>query len=315
MEGYTPEELAAAGLSPEEIAAMTDDAPAEGLPVDAEAQPGIPPVTTPEGEGGAPAPVAAPEVPPVAPVEGEAPTLPAEGDEPAMPAEVPPVDGEKAPVQDKTALPSDPFAAKMVGPQMTPEDYKAALADLRAKAQSGEIDSLDYADAVADLKAQVAVATFAQQNNAATDSQKWAYAKEAFRTVHPEYANPAMWGALDGMVKQLAGDPEAQKLSDIAFLSLAHDKVQEALGMNKPKEAPAPAVPAAPQAPERAPAMERLAGKLPPSLGGLPVAQSSQPENEFAGLEKLEGMEHEAEVARMQRADPAKYERWLRAGA
>ncbi|MHC1787880.1 portal protein, partial [Solidesulfovibrio sp.] len=192
MEGYTPEELAAAGLSPEEIAAMTDDAPAEGLPVDAEAQPGIPPVTTPEGEGGAPAPVAAPEVPPVAPVEGEAPTLPAEGDEPAMPAEVPPVDGEKAPVQDKTALPSDPFAAKMVGPQMTPEDYKAALADLRAKAQSGEIDSLDYADAVADLKAQVAVATFAQQNNAATDSQKWAYAKEAFRTVHPEYANPAM---------------------------------------------------------------------------------------------------------------------------
>ena len=26
MEGYTPEDLAAAGLSPEEIAAMTDDA-------------------------------------------------------------------------------------------------------------------------------------------------------------------------------------------------------------------------------------------------------------------------------------------------
>lgn len=315
MEGYTPEELAAAGLSPEEIAAMSDEAPAEGVPADAEAQTVIPPVATPEGESGAPAQVAAPEVPPVAPAEGEAPVLPTEGGEPVAPAEEPPVEGENAPMQDKAALPSDPFAAKMVGPQMTQEDYKAALADLRAKAQSGEIDSLDYADAVADLKAQVAVAYFAQQNNAATDSQKWAYAQEAFKAVHPEYQNPAMWGALDAIVRQLATDPEAQKLSDIAFLSLAHEKAQESLGLNKPKEAPAPAPPAAPKAPERAPAMERMAGKLPPSLGGLPAAQSSQPENEFAGLEKMEGMEQEAEIARMLRADPAKYERWLRAGA
>ena len=91
MEGYTPEDLAAAGLSPEEIAAMADESPAEeGTPavVPPEAEP------APEGEGGAPAQVAAPEVPP-APEEA-APVPPdAEPEAPAAPVEEPPAAPDK----------------------------------------------------------------------------------------------------------------------------------------------------------------------------------------------------------------------------
>lgn len=322
MEGYTEDDLRAAGLSPEEMAAMNEEAQPEGAPAPEPAPEGVPPVvppTTPEGEGGAPAQVAAPEVPPATvPGEGEAAPMPPEGGEPPVPAEAPPVEDDKAPVVEKAApLPSDPFAAMFTGPTVTQEAYDAALADLKKQAQDGTIDMFDYADKVADLKADFkaaqAVAQFAQQANTATAGQKWQYAQDVFKSVHPEYQNPAMWGALDGMVRQLSQDAEAQKLSDIGFLSLAHEKVQEALGLNKPKaEAAAPVAPAEPQAPERKPALERDKDKIPPSLGGLPAAQSSQPEDEFADLDRLEGMDYEAAVANMERSDPAKYQRWLR---
>uniref|UniRef100_I2Q031 Uncharacterized protein n=1 Tax=Desulfovibrio sp. U5L TaxID=596152 RepID=I2Q031_9BACT len=323
MEGYTPEDLAAAGLSQEEIAAMAEEAPAEGASADAEGQPVVPPVEAPEGEGGAPAQVAEPEVPPAAPIDPNVAPVPPEGDALPVPAEAPPIEGEKAPVTDKPAGPQpvDPFVAKMVGPQMTAEDYQAALADLKTKAQAGDIDMFEYSDRVADLKAEMAVAKFAQANNSSTGDQKWNYAQEAFKAVHPEYQNPVLWGALDGMVRQLAQDPEAQRLSDIGFLVLAHEKVQEALGLNKPKgdahpDAPTtPSVTSTPQPPERAPALDRAKDKLPPSLGGLPAAQSSQPEDEFASLDKLTGLEQEAAVAAMERSDPAKFQRWLRGGA
>lgn len=319
MEGYTEDDLRAAGLSPEEIAAMQDEGQTttEG---EVQSAAKVPPAEKPEGDdgkGGAPAEVAAPE-PPAIPQEGEAASTPSEGGEPPTPVEEPPVEDSKAPVAEKPApLPSDPFAAMFTGPTVTQEAYDAALADLKKQAQDGTIDMFDYADKVADLKADFkaaqAVAQFAQQANTATAGQKWQYAQDVFKSVHPEYQNPAMWGALDGMVRQLSQDPEAQKLSDIGFLSLAHEKVQEALGLNKTKvDAIPPAAPAEPQAPERAPALERDKDKIPPSLGGLPAAQSSQPQDEFSDISKLEGLDLENAVAALQSTNPVKYERWLR---
>lgn len=321
MDGYTEDDLRAAGLSPEEVAAMQDE---EQATAEGEVQPvaGMPPAEKPEGDdgkGGAPAEVAAPEVPPDTPQEGEAAPATPEGGESPVPAEDQPTEEGTAPVAEKpaTPLPSDPFAAMFTGPTVTQEAYDAALADLKKQAQEGTIDMFDYADKVADLKADFkaaqAVAQFAQQANTATAGQKWQYAQDVFKSVHPEYQNPAMWGALDGIVRQLANDPEAQKLSDIGFLSLAHEKVQEALGLNKPKvEAATPVAPVEPQAPERKPALERDAEKIPPNMGGLPAAQSSQPEDEFADINKLEGLDLESAVASLQNTNPAKYERWLR---
>lgn len=325
MEGYTEDDLRAAGLSPEEMAVMNEEAQPEGTPAPEPAPEGQPPVVPPatpegdDGKGGAPAEAVPPETPPAPPQDGEAAPVPPEGGEPTVPAEAPPAEPEKAPVEDKPApLPSDPFAAMFTGPTVTQEAYDAALADLKQQAQDGTIDMFDYADKIADLKADFkaaqAVAQFAQQANTATADQKWQYAQDVFKSVHPEYQTPAMWGALDGMVRQLANDPEAQKLSDIGFLSLAHEKVQEALGLNKPAPASTPAQSPASQAtqpPERAPALERDKDKIPPSLGGLPAAQSSQPQDEFADLDKLTGMDYEAAVAAMERSDPAKYQRWL----
>ena len=285
----------------------------------------VPPGTPPDdsGKGGAPAEAVPPSAPPANQDETTTPSVPSEGDGvPPTPAEVPPANPEKPPVEGKPSLPVDPFAAMFTAPTVTQEAYDATLADLKKQAQDGTIDMFEYADKVADLKADFkaaqAVAQFAQQANQATAGQKWQYAQDVFKSVHPEYRdNAAMWGALDGMVRQLAQDPEASKLSDIGFLALADEKVKEALGLNKPKSdtATPPAAtpdPQIPQPPERAPALDRAKDKLPPSLGNLPAAQSNQPEDEFAGINNMTGLEQEAAVAAMLKSDPAKYDRWLR---
>jgi len=326
MDPYTDEDLRAAGLSDEEIAAMKEENQPEEQKAEGQDQPrdAVPPETPPDdgGKSGAPAEIVPPETPPAAPKADQTAPVPTEGDEtPPPPAQEPAVEPEKAPAENKAPLPADPFATTFSGPTVTQEAYEAALADLKKQAQDGAIDMFEYADKVADLKADFkaaqAVAAFAQQANTATAGQKWQYAQDMFKSVHPEYQNPAMWGALDGMVRQLANDPEAAKLSDIGFLSLAHEKVQEALGLNKSKEAiAAPAAsqetPQVPQPPDRAPALERAKDKIPPSLGNLPAAQSSQPQDEFAEINNMSGLDQEAAVAAMLKSNPAKYERWLR---
>lgn len=331
MEGYTEDDFRAAGLSPEEIAAMQEEeqqAEQQGLPVKAETETDeqlSPEVAPPppdqnsddEGGSGTPAEVAAPEIPPTPPDAEQQPPAPTGGEVAASSVEEPPAKDEKTEAApEKSSSPGiDPFAPKYVAPEVTEEAFKTALSDLRQRRANGEIDDADYIDAVTDLKAEYAVAKFAQANNEATASQQWSYAVEAFKAVHPEYQNPAMLGALDGMVRSLAQSDDAKGLNNIQFLSLADEKVKEALGLGKPKDAlpsSGPETPpATPQAPERKPALEREKDKIPPSLGSLPAAQSNQPEDEFADLNKMTGMEQEAAVAAMQKADPAKYQRWL----
>jgi len=328
MEGYSDEDLRAAGLSDEEVLAMQEDGAPQAETPDAEVPQPVPGAGKPEGDdgkGGAPAEVAVPEGQNAQPGgEVAAPVLPEGGTLP-VPEQAPLPGEEKAPAAAKpSSMPVDPFAPKFVAPEMTKEAYDASLADLKKQAQEEYLDPIEYADRVADLKAQYAIAQFAQQNNAATGEQKWQYAQDAFKSVHPEYENPILWGALDAVVRQLSSDEAVKKMTDIAFLALAHERVQEALGLNKPAEAP-PADPAkaeprpteaaVPAAPERQPALERDKDKIPPSLGGLPAAQSSQPEGEFSDMAKLEGMDLESAVASLQKANPAKYERYLRGGA
>lgn len=110
---------------------------------------------------------------------------------------------------------------------------------------------------------------------------------------------------LDSAVKLLANDPDNAERDSEWFLQEAHrmTKARYSLGAVPSQAAPRPAASAT-----RRPDLR----SVPPSLSSVPNAgadDASTGESEFGYLEKLSGLELEAELARM---SPAKQERYLR---
>ncbi|MHB8727583.1 MAG: hypothetical protein ACYC9K_00935 [Sulfuricaulis sp.] len=156
--------------------------------------------------------------------------------------------------------------------------------------------------------------------------QLWASQVNSFQRQHPEYglvktedgkgmvpANPAMYYALDGVVKQLGTDPKmiAEFGQDnLLYLEEAHKRIQAQLAVK-------PSAPKPTDKPAADPVKEALKGRkpdltvVPKTVAGLPSA--SVPEtgapDEFAHLDKLDGMELEVAVARLTPDQQARYAR------
>ena len=159
------------------------------------------------------------------------------------------------------------------------------------------------------------------------ERQLWGSQVASFQRQHPEYglipsedgksmvpANPAMYYALDGIVKQLGSDPRhvAEHGNDgLWYLEEAHKKVQAQLAA-KPASEAKPAVDTKPAVdPKKAAAAARKPDLkvVPKTLGGLPAAEVPETgtPDEFAHLDKLEGIELENAVRRLSPDQQARY--------
>jgi hypothetical protein len=201
-------------------------------------------------------------------------------------------------------------------------DDKAA--DLEAKFKAGDIELselLSERDKVAAERAELREAKFKHELSVEQEQQAqaagWQYEVQSFmRRVKKadgvDYAGNALLNAaLDKAVKDLADDEKNADKSGKWFLREAHKKVLAAIGRT-------PAAPAAgtedkggeggkPKPGARKPDLK----VVPKTLGGLPAGGDDDAggDPEFAHLDGLDGLDLEAEVARM---SPAQQERYAR---
>jgi hypothetical protein len=177
--------------------------------------------------------------------------------------------------------------------------------------KDGELESDDYfakvgkiADDKAELQRAEDRARFAEEHNAAADSQDFIAEAQAFmaharKTEGVDYKKGAvkvdgkdvrLVDVYDKYVRLLANDPDNAQRPGRWFLQEAHAIVKARFG-GKPK-----------------------LSSVPKTLGGIPNAQDTETregEGEFAALDKLTGMELEHALARL---TPEQQDRYLRAG-
>lgn len=220
------------------------------------------------------------------------------------------------------------------------ENYDTRMQELDAKRKdvvqrfkAGEIqleDMMAEKDAIDDERNTLRLQQTDYENTVKreeqADRQLWTNHVVSFQRQHPEYglvasedgksmmpANPAMYYALDGIVKQLGTDPKvvAEHGNDhFWYLEEAHKRVQAQLAA----KAADPKTGADPK-PAADPKKEALKGRkpdlkvVPKTLAGLPAAEVPETgaADEFAHLDKLDGMELEFAVARLSPEQQARY--------
>lgn len=297
MAGKKDEDLS--GLSPEEIAALSED----GDPVDnpEDIDPANPEDLDPEDPDD---------------LDPEDPADPAE--DPADPAD-PAVDPE----DDLPEDPEEPAAERQFQPDIAVapvEKYTERLAELNLAKESlrkqlteGEIELEEYdrkkdeiVDQITDLRLQ--------QNNYENEvarrksegQQRWQWEQDTFfgRKENAIYReNDLLGAALDTAVRKLATDPANANQTGAWFLEEADRQVRAVFqGSKQPTDTP-------PKDPKpRKPNLK----DLPPTLKDIPpAAETETGDSEFAYLEKLSGAELERELAKISR-DPVKEARYLR---
>lgn len=300
----TAEEMNAAGLSPEEIAALSpgddenedilngiagddDDDDGDDDGDDAGDKPADKPADTPAADGDKPA--------------ADAPAgddKPADGDKPADSGDKP---AAAATVDDD--IPVVHFVPRLTGE--IDAETQAKIDALDQKLEDGEMDAKAHRVEVRKLEAE-------SQNNQ-IQGQLWAAEQATFFKHNKDFSaekNPVVWGALNQEVIRLAGAPEGAGKSGIELLYLARNNVKTALaavfGITAPAKTETP-VPGSDGKPV-IPAKPKSDKQGPQTLASVPAADSADVSGDkFASLDKLEGMELERALAKMSAADQEAY--------
>lgn len=185
--------------------------------------------------------------------------------------------------------------------------------DLRTKYQDGDLDLDEYEDQREKIEDQARAlreenfkATFAKEQEEQFKEQKWQWEGRRFLDNNPQFEqNEAIFNALNANVIALQNKAirEGKDQYDPEIIIEAKRQLEEALalvGGAKPAD-PASRPPASKAKPE-----------VPPNLGDLPAADVAETGgDEFAHLDKLDGMALEAELAKLSKADQ---DRYLRGG-
>lgn len=325
MTKVTEAQMSAAGLSDEEMAALeeseiseTDDAPEESAAAEEtdggsasnDSSDGEVP-QTPEAESkGAATDQTEADTPP----EASAGTATSESDAPDA-------------TDEEVAAPpvvEDSFAAQLAG-RGIPEDYEDQLAltnqaieDLDKSLEDGELDYAAHAKQNRELTAQLSElsamkreAEFVAGNNEMIAEQHWQWEVDRFVDEHKEFANPVHHGALRGALEELYQNEDNVGQPYRWFLREAAESVRNAFGMD------APTVPVEEGNEAQEADREDLIAKQreekrqdppPQTLGGVPAASEEKvATDEFAQIDRLEGMDLEAALAKMPAGKVDKY--------
>lgn len=235
---------------------------------------------------------------------------------PVSPAPAPAddVDTQGKPVTYKAELPED-FADKKA-------DVDRRAAELREKFKAGEIELDDY-EAQRDqieqerdgLRTMELKAEISKEMNQQTVEQQWhsAIDRQIAAAAKPENggidyrADTEKMNDLDAFVRQLGARAEnADKTMDW-FLQEAHRRVLALHGINTQK--PAASAPAADPVKDAVDKRKPPTAAVPPSVAHVPGSDGPGDiaGDEFADLDRLEGVELEAALARLSPAQREKY--------
>lgn len=226
--------------------------------------------------------------------------------------EAPPTDKEffaSLPATDAELLAFKPNLGPLQISNDVPVEMQAKLDALDDQFEEGEITIKDYNRQRDEIRTeitnhQLAIAEDRRQ------AQVWAAEQNAFLSVHPEYTEnslkgKALYGAIDGAVREIANRPESAHLTGMQILLKAHAEVQKAFGFAPQAEAR--------QSHEQAKAQEqkpkRPAPKVPDikTLADVPVSAKNETEDPFSALDKLSGEALEDAISRMSDAQAKAY--------
>lgn len=187
-------------------------------------------------------------------------------------------------------------------------ELKTAKSALREQLNNGDIDLDQYeakkdeiSDQETSLRIKQATAENAAKQNAHIDSERWKWEQEQFFSAKTNaiYTDKIVMAALNAAVIDLANDPKNANQKGMFFLNEADKLVRERFNMGQPKQ-------------EKQVTQNRKPdlSKIPKTLSNLPSADTEQSnEGEFSHLDKLSGMDLERAVAKL---NPDQVERYLR---
>lgn len=176
--------------------------------------------------------------------------------------------------------------------------------ELRTQYQDGDITLDEYEDQRDQVESEVLTlreanfkATIAQEQQQQINQQRWMWEVERFLAENAYIRdNRAAFRAVDALIIDLKSDPANQGKPNRWFLDEAKRQYEEA-----PRGASAQ--PVASKEPPKKPKKP-----VPPNLGDMPNAELPETGgNEWAHLDKLDGMELEAALAKLSQADQERY--------
>jgi hypothetical protein len=198
----------------------------------------------------------------------------------------------------------------------TMEAMKAERSAFTAKFKEGEISVEELLEGQAQVDEKITAlrehqfaseltATLTEQNNA----QRWKLEQDIFMEANKQYVeNKILRSALNTAVVDIAKIPENANKPGSWVLQEAHKAVQEAMGIKTPSPTAEEAAAAA------AAAAAKLAGRkpnltaVPKTLANLPAADiQATGVDEFAALDRLEGVELEQALAKLTPDQEARY--------
>jgi len=218
----------------------------------------------------------------------------------------------------------DSFRAQLAA-RGIPEDYEDQLKEannaveaLDDELKEGTIDYAAHAKQnrvlttkLSDLTAMKREAEFVAGNNELMADQHWDWEVERFTEENAEFKNPVVYGALRGALEELYTDEENAGKAYRWFLREAATKVREAFNLDK-KATPAEEGTESEETQRTEDIQKEQKDKEqkppPQTLGGLPEAHvDEESQDEFAQLDKLEGMDLEAELSKLPKAKADQY--------
>ncbi len=189
------------------------------------------------------------------------------------------------------------------------DEINTKLTELDKKLTEGELDIVEYnnqRDALIEARTE---AKMTAKFNAQSAEQLWKYEQTTFFNFNPDYkTDPVLNGALSTVFRQLEAQEENRSKSGLQLLNEAKAEVDKRLAALGGGKASAPT-----QEPKKG---EEDKGKrsaldtaeIPKTLAGVPAADESDTgKDEFAYLDKLDGIEFEKALSKLTKDQEQRY--------
>lgn len=221
----------------------------------------------------------------------------------------------------------EPVAAEQQAPLLEaelPEGYEEKLKEFESQREKldvdfddGELTSLEYRKALREIESeekalrdQVLKAQIAQDMQVQQQKQEWAKTVNSFLDDNDLYRqSETLYDSLNKQVIAIANSDEAAGLTGQQILEKAHERVlaDPVLGRvfgDKEEENPEG---------KQASGKKLQRRNVPPTLGKVPAADMTSAEEggRFARLDKMDGLELEAELARLSSTNPKLVDEYL----
>lgn len=210
-----------------------------------------------------------------------------------------PAEGAIADTQDPKPVVAVIKADKIV----SDDDHAAAKAALAKQFEDGEVTTAQFIDRSEELTRAKLQSDMATRSVTSSEEAQWAARQDAFFSTPGNEIirdDPRVWGAMQAQLETMYADPKCKDYNDMQFLNEAGREVRKLFGLEAAPKDAAAAVPA------KKPAGTDI--EIPKTLAGVPAAESNTDGgNEFAALDKLNGMEYEFAYAKLTPDQKAKY--------